>query len=664
MSKTAPTKMEEYLSAREASRRKDLLIQIVSILMAVVLVIGAGRLASPINKIRKDCQLTFDKQKIQGLPPDVTLFTKLGTLRGLAINVAFTRLEELKQENRFTELKQLSDALCKMIPRSPGVWSYSAWNMAYNISVCEYTNEARWRWVYNGITNLRNLGLVYNPKNITLYKELAWIFHHKIGDRLDDSHMAYKRELAVQMQIILGEPPLGQTTEEAIQAIREIKDAPEDVDEWIQNTPEAAEVVAKLREVGLEPDFKLLVFVAKHMMKYSDFKPLLEKSQDEIDTAGTLTEKQQKAVSELQSSSAYKTLLAAIRRKVLIENLNMQPYWMVELMEEYGPIDWRSPFAHSMYWATYGDMYTKGSLNIDPADSMNAVRFIFFALNNMARMGDIILEPDYDKPNQSFIQMLPDVRFIRPMHEAYLRFGKEQFGDDPRFIPGTSGPNYLSGHRNFLLEGIRQLYLTGEEDKIKEAKEYYFYLRKFDRDENGDIKPQYRVSFDEFVYYNIFEALETYGQATTLISQSLERSLTEAANGNTEESVARFNVAKKWWKHYMKEITDERNERRSLEPIGTMRRDIAMRFMTYPYNSPLQKHRVWLSLDLPTRQAIYDNAYPEVEKQCKAFKPPFDAAKVMPIPPGMEDFRKNPEEVIKNLERFDPEISVGEKKSE
>ena len=435
MSKPAPTKMEEYLTARQASRRKDLSIQLVSILVAILLVLGAGQLARPVNEIRKDRQLTFDDQRTKGLPPDINLLTKLGTLRALAIDIAFIRLETLKQENRFFELMQLSDTLCKLIPRAPSVWSYSAWNMAYNISVCEYTNEARWRWVSNGIKNLRNLGIVYNPKCITLYKELAWIFHHKVGDRLDDSHMAYKRELAVEMQVILGEPPLGRTAEQAVATIREIRDAPADLDEWLADTPDAVAAAAQLKEVGLHLDVSLLAFIAQHMAEYSDYQSLLEKTQEEVDETGNLVDRRRKVIADLQSTGSFRTLVAAVRLAVITEKLNMKLDWMVQLMEEYGPVDWRSPFAHSLYWATYGDMHTKGSLNINPADSMNAVRFIFFALRNMASMGDIILEPNYEKPNTSFIQMLPDTRFIRPMHKAYLRFGKEQFGDDPKFIP-------------------------------------------------------------------------------------------------------------------------------------------------------------------------------------------------------------------------------------
>ncbi len=656
--------MEEYLDARRASVHRSIATQWGSIAVALTLVMFAGLLVRPINEVRRACQIGFDEQTLKGLPPDVNLMTKMGTLRALAVDIAFIRLENLKQENRFYELMQLSDTLCKLIPRSASVWSYSAWNMAYNISVCQYTNEARWLWVKNGIRNLRNLGIVYNPKSITLYKELAWIFYHKIGDRLDDSHMAYKRELAVEIQIILGEPPLALTEEEALANFKAIQSAPKDIDKWIEQNAEAAKLVNELKELGLPPGIELLEFVARNMRTYSSSEGLLANQQKQ-ENLGRIS-----AIKAVLSNPEYAgtvdTLIAAVRRKTIedVDRLNMKVDWMLQLMEDYGPIDWRTPFAHTLYWATYGDMETKGSLNINPADSMNAVRFIFFALQSMVRSGNVLLEPNFDKPNESFLQMMPDTRFIHYMHEAYLKFGKEQFGDDPRFIPGTSGPNYLSGHRNFLMEGIRQLYLQGGEDNLQEAKEYYFYLRKFDRTPEGKVKPQYNVNFEEFVFNTLYEALETQSRATAMVSELLLRSLKDLADGELDRSVIHFNQAKKWRDFYMKDMEYDRNQRRSMEKLGVMRRDVAMQFMMSPAFSALQKYRLWHALDTATRQAIYDNALPLVEKQCEVHNPQLDPAKVMPVPPGMKEYRENPDSNLKNLQYFDPTVSVGEKKSE
>ena len=663
MSQAAQGKMEEYLTAKHGERRTRMLIAAVALLGAAGLVVAAGALVGPMNEIRRDKQIVLSDESLEGLPPDIVLMTQTGTLRALAIDLTFIRLEELKQDGRYYELMQLSDWLCKLVPRYASVWSYSAWNMAYNISVSQYTPEARWMWVLNGIENLRNQGLRYNPKSVTLYKELAWIFYHKIGAILDDYHIAYKRELAVSMEKILGEPPLVVSEKEAIDAFRKIVDAPRSIETWLENDPKARELVSRLRAEKLEPDANLLYFAARHLRTYSDVSRFTSDAAPDADSLPGESDvaRKKRLLTDEEFADTADTLLAALRSDVLRNKLNMDIDWMLELMERYGPIEWRSPYGHSLYWSTYGDMKTKGMKVINEADSMNTVRFIFFSLENLARAGHLILEPDFDQPNRSFLQMLPDLRYLKHMHEAYLRYGEEQFADDPRFVEGTSGPNYASGHRNFLLNAIRQLYLTGGEDNIKEAKEYYFYLHEYDREADGSYKAVYLMPFDRFVFSNLFEALDSIDSARSLIGALLERSLRDLADGQVQHSVDAFREAKKARDYYMRETGTDPNARRKMESIGIMRRDAARFLMTTPIESMLQKHRMWVRLDKATRQAIYDDIKPIVEKYCNVHKPPLVLEKVLPEPPNMAEHRKNPDNVLRAIERMNEDVATGEK---
>lgn len=660
MTQMTQSKMEAYLAGRSSAMRSDRWVRLVAGLLAVLCLAGSMMLVGPINDIRRKEQMTMDVT-VEGLPPDIALMTKLGTLRALAIDVAFIRLEELKEENRFFELMQLSNWLCKLAPRYPTVWSYSAWNMAYNISVCQYGDEARWLWVSNGIRNLRNKGLVYNPKSITLYKELAWIFNHKIGDKLDDSHMAYKAELAVEMERLFGEPPLVLEDDQAVNRFREIVEAPRNLDKWIEETPEVSAFVATLRELDLRPDETLLWFVAEYMRTYSNVEQfVLEEGQL---PPTDLKSRRRTLLSLPENKDVLDRLCAAIRSNILRapDKYNMNIDYMLSLMDEYGPLDWRSPYSHCLYWASYGDKVTADIKNRDSADSMNAVRFIFFALDQLSLKGKIILEPNFEEPGKSFVDYQPDSRFIRHMHEAYLKYGKEQFGDDPNFVEGTAGPNYSTGHENFLMRSIRQLYLTGGKKNLDEAKEYYFYLRKYDLDEAGHPKPRYHTTFKAFIERQFKESLDTQAGATVFIQAFLLRSLKEAAVGDVERSLRSFETAKEWYEYYHRDTKTDRNARRKLQPLGIMRRDIARIFMQRPDFSAQEKARVWKSLDLLTRQAIYDDALPFVEQQCAVHEPPFDANKVMPTPPGMEEYRKNPDKVLDELKYYDENVSQGKK---
>ena len=271
----------EYLAQRERAQRRDRLIQLAAVILALAAIVAAGSLLDPLNAIRQKRQLVIDPQTVGTLPPDISLMTQTGTLRALAIVVGFVRAEELKEKGRFFELMQLSTWLCKLAPRFASVWGFAAWNQSYNISVCEYTAEGRWLWVLNGVRLLRDHGLVYNPKSIGLYKELGFIFWHKIGDISDDHHWNYKKELAVQIERVLGAKPVALTEEEELDHFRPVAQAPQDVDALIAGDARVADFVERIRAVGLIPGASLLQFVARYQRPEANITALRTEVDDE-----------------------------------------------------------------------------------------------------------------------------------------------------------------------------------------------------------------------------------------------------------------------------------------------------------------------------------------------------------------------------------------------
>ena len=117
----------------------------------------------------------------------------LGGLRSLAAEVVWFRLDRLQEEGRYVELAQLANALAHLEPHTPEVWSYAAWNLAYNVSVMMPDAESRWRWVEAAISLLRDEGLRINPRSREIMRELAWLFQLKIGGNLDSAAPAYRR---------------------------------------------------------------------------------------------------------------------------------------------------------------------------------------------------------------------------------------------------------------------------------------------------------------------------------------------------------------------------------------------------------------------------------------------------------------------------------------
>ncbi len=669
MSISQQSQTPEYLVRREEAKRRERSVQIVAALAAVCAVAAASFLIKPIDQMRLENQMTVDQDSTRGLPPEIALLSKMGTFRALAIDIAFMRLENLKNEDKYYELQELTSLICKLSPRFPSVWKFASWNLAFNVSVAQYTPEGRWFWVKRGITLLRDEGIPINPKSIGLYLELAYLYWNKVGDFLDDQHWHYKKEVAVEMERILGPPPVGVDVDAVIRPIEEIALASPDVDKLIDTDPEVARLVDAMAELGLEPDLMFLEFNARYLRSQIQVSQLL-KNLDEY-TERTNHEARLELLSNPDNAEPLGRLLASLRHRILRDELHMDPEWMMQLMVEFGPLDWRLPYTLALYWSSKGDMVTRGRLNIDDVDSMNTVRYVFFGLALTIKRGRMILEPDFDIPKNSYIELLPDSRFIRNLHEAYLEFGKAQFQDDPRFVEGTSGPNYRSGHVNFISDGIRQLYTEGGTENLELAQELYEYLRKYIRNDDGSPKKLYQQPLQQFVMRDFLDDLNSFKTANMTVGAWLQRSLKWLSVGEIERAQGAVVWAKTGWVVYSKDttVTVGKVRRQQLSPLPLMYADATYSFMGLPHIPTVHKVRLWKFLGdarfraafpevfWSTRQIVWDRLADVFIELCATNDPPLDPKRAFPEPPGMAEFRENPPDFM-NLE-YDEGIDQG-----
>lgn len=636
MAETVTYTLPEHLAARRTAQRGEWTVQIICLAIAVICLISAGLLTRPINLIRKHQQLVLDPETLATLPPNLALLGKLGTFRALAIDWAAIRAERLKQEGKHYEALQLHQTICALAPQFPKLWGYAAWNMAYNISVTQYTPEARWQWVQNGIKILRDEGLKYNPKSVTLYKELVWIYWHKIGDYLDDEHMNYKRALAVEMERVLGAPPVVLSDDEYIAWFRRIVDAPRDLKRVVEGDPQVAAFVALLHDVKLGPDDSLLDFVARNI------RPELRAEHLQVET-GTdeLKSQQLELIKNPEHQQVLGQLLSALRSDVLRKRYKLDLDWMLDLMvTQYGPLDWRNAFSHALYWSSLGDKETSGRAGNDPADEMNNARFVFFSLQQLITRGRMTLTPNFDEPFRSYIELTPDLRFIPYLFETYLRLGKKHFGDDPRFKEGTPGPSYFTGFVTSLQTWVELLYLEGGEKNLEQAENYYAWLRQYNLGRDGKPQERYLVTLEEFVMGDIKGSLSTFRAASAIINSFLRQTLKQWSLGFEDQALQSLWLARKCYDYWMADTKVDFNDRRKMQPIRILLRDQIDAFMESNEVDPLVKARLWRYIPLDQRRLTYDGLVPYFDRLAAAQTPPWDASKAFPEPPGMEEFRR------------------------
>lgn len=174
------------------------------LLLAALFCLGlAGLLSRPLLA-RREAFRPPQQTDLREAPPLVAFTTvALGGFRGILADFLWLRVSTLQEEGKYFEIVQLSDWITKLEPTFAEVWSYHAWNMAYNIGVLFENPVDRWRWVDKGLRMLREEGIRYNPGDPRLYWELGWMYFNKVGGFMDDAAGYYQLRLGQAMEAIL-----------------------------------------------------------------------------------------------------------------------------------------------------------------------------------------------------------------------------------------------------------------------------------------------------------------------------------------------------------------------------------------------------------------------------------------------------------------------------
>jgi hypothetical protein len=182
------------------------ILHILALVFALAFIALAGEVSGRLLGLRKQYRLD-QTDPLLNSPPLVAFTTvALGGFRGILADILWVRASKLQEEGKYFELVQLSDWITKLEPRFTPVWAFHAWNMAYNISVLFNNPADRWRWVRHGISLLRDEGLRYNAGDAQLFRELGWLFQHKIGGNYDEAHLYYKEQWAREMGALFDGP--------------------------------------------------------------------------------------------------------------------------------------------------------------------------------------------------------------------------------------------------------------------------------------------------------------------------------------------------------------------------------------------------------------------------------------------------------------------------
>ncbi len=484
------------------SKFRTIVMYFVLVLVTLALLFGVSRMERRLDDTVASARLRFTGQ-IKNAPPVVVFTTvALGSFRGLVADMLWFRAGALQEKGNYFEMVQLARWITDLQPTFSGATAYLAWNMAYNISVTCSSFADRWRWVNEGIKLIRDQALEYNPEDPVLYKELAWIFQHKLGNIMDDANLYYKNQLAVQMMSIVGSSP----------DWKAMAAAPANAKEFMKRYPEDGPFWQTARAAGYE-NYEAL---------YAAFK---------TPNPAALPEALLLRLGE-ENKALADDLTNYFRAEYLREKLKLDSSLIVEINEKYGVMDWRVPESQAIYWATLGIKRAPGNKDL------SCERVITQSLYEAFRSGRLLMVDD--KSFESII-VVPNLALVDSVYDTFV-------AAQETYDKGNNYSTFRSARLNFMKEAISLLYNYGNFSK---AEEYY---KKLQRDEPG----VHRASLDQFVMGQWAEEVRdaTVKKASDIISGLLFRSIYYMIYNDQDAALANERIARFIYNRYQSDMGD------------------------------------------------------------------------------------------------------------
>ena len=493
---------------------------VIILLVMVGLLCSLSFFQSRMNGIRATHHLT-DSTPLENAPPMVAFSSvALGGFRGLLADYLWLRSSRMQDEGNYYEMVQLADWIVKLQPRFTGAHAFLGWNMAYNVSVTFTSFEDRWRWVKRGIELIRDEAMEYNPGDPELFRQLGWIYQHKMGQDMDDANRYYKTEFAKEM----------------IRAFGDFYGKWEEIDKSPLNETKLLAVLDD-KAAGYKGILAAAQLDFAHLeLRFRELAALPPEVKGEMD--------------ELGISQAVEMCL---RHRWLLHKYRLDPKILMHCNRLFGDLDWRLPEAHAIYWAQRGrEKWFSPSASFK---RLSCERMIFQALNAAAATGRLL----YLKGDLRTLLMTPNFAVVNAADEAY-QSAQELFPDTP-----LEGP-----YRNFQDDSIVRFYLFG----YKKTADLWY---KRGQKNAPDHFPK-DVSLDDYVVSKLTEQMDSPSQrkAQADIQGYLQQAYYYLSIADDEESEAfqTFEsmtlVAKQLYDHYAKFIGDTTN-RRGLPPFDQMR---------------------------------------------------------------------------------------------
>jgi hypothetical protein len=271
------------------------------------------------------------------------------------------------------------------------------------------------------------------------------------------------------------------------------------------------------------------------------------------------------------------------RAHLLTQKYKMSPADMKVVDEQYGPLEWRLPESHAIYWAAEGlKAANRNPTKIKTDDLITLRRVIYQSMQLSFQRGRLIANP--------FLKVFdfgPNLDIIPKVSAAYEQAAEE---DAP------NRDHIHTAHRNFLKDAVYFLY---EHNRLKEAAQWYKYLgEKYPNKPLLDNKPDSlpkNLSLDDYAVSRITEDVNELGKdrAQAAIEGLIQTSYMNMAIPDQDDRAAGFMLlARKVYDSYMTRIPKERIEVLGLPPFEELTKKIRDRLLDPENRLPFEARAI------------------------------------------------------------------------
>jgi hypothetical protein len=258
--------------------------------------------------------------------------------------------------------------------------------------------------------------------------------------------------------------------------------------------------------------------------------------------------------------------------KILREKYKMDPAIMAYVDKEYGPLEWRLPDAHAIYWAELGRRKAKA------ADQDTLRRSIYQTMQQACIRGGLSKSPTGE------FMLGPNLNLVPKVSAAY----EQMIAEEP-----TIKDNMRTAHKNFLRTAIYLLYVDG---RTKQAQYWFDYMKKL---YPTALPPE--LGLDDYALASITEEVtDTDVNKVTVIVEGLLRQSFMKTMVDEDDSATNYErLAKRLYDRHQAK-TPGTKDRITLPSYVSMKQKVLDELLQIPQYAPILRTK----LNLPAAPAV------------------------------------------------------------